>query len=134
MNRVGRGAAANATVRRLFALASYVVVLVGILAGCSSQADLGGLSQPVGGQLRGLTPGETVTLQDNLGDNLTLSSNGGFTFPTGFNSVALAANFGPTFRVASEGVVPEPSSLVLAITAALSGLGFSWYRHRRSAP
>jgi hypothetical protein len=67
-------------------------------------------------------------------DRAFLLDSGGFTFPTGFNSVALAANFGPTFRVASGGVVPEPSSLVLAITAALSGLGFSWYRHRRSAP
>jgi Concanavalin A-like lectin/glucanases superfamily len=40
----------------------------------------GGPSQPVGGQLSGLTPGESITLQDNSGDSLTLSSNGTFTF------------------------------------------------------
>jgi hypothetical protein len=42
----------------------------------------GGPSQPVGGRLSGLTPGESITLQDNSGDNLTLSSNGTFTFAT----------------------------------------------------
>jgi concanavalin A-like lectin/glucanase superfamily protein len=36
----------------------------------------------IGGRLAGLTPGEVITLQDNLGDNLTLSSNGAFSFPT----------------------------------------------------
>jgi hypothetical protein len=52
------------------------------LAACAVSANLGGTEQPIGGQLAGLTPGETITLQDNLGDNLTLSSNGAFTFPT----------------------------------------------------
>jgi hypothetical protein len=36
----------------------------------------------VGGTLTGLPAGDTVTLQDNGGDNLTLSNNGTFTFPT----------------------------------------------------
>jgi hypothetical protein len=36
----------------------------------------------VGGTLAGLPAGDTVTLQDNGGDNLTLSTNGTFTFPT----------------------------------------------------
>jgi hypothetical protein len=36
----------------------------------------------IGGQLAGLTPGESITLQNNLGDNLTVSSNGTFAFPT----------------------------------------------------
>jgi hypothetical protein len=36
----------------------------------------------VGGTLRGLPRGDTVTLQDNGSDNLTLSANGPFTFPT----------------------------------------------------
>jgi hypothetical protein len=34
----------------------------------------------VGGQLFGLTPGESITLQNNAGDNLTLSANGTFSF------------------------------------------------------
>ena len=36
----------------------------------------------VGGTLTGLPAGDTVTLQDNGADNLTLSTNGTFTFPT----------------------------------------------------
>jgi len=36
----------------------------------------------VGGTLTGLPAGDTVTLQDNGPDNLTLSTNGTFTFPT----------------------------------------------------
>jgi len=35
-----------------------------------------------GGTLTGLPAGDTVTLQDNGADNLTLSNNGTFTFPT----------------------------------------------------
>jgi len=42
----------------------------------------------IGGRLAGLTPGEAITLQDNLGDNLTLSSNGAFSFPTAMGSGA----------------------------------------------
>jgi hypothetical protein len=36
----------------------------------------------VGGTLTGIPAGDTVTLQDNGSDNLTLSTNGTFTFPT----------------------------------------------------
>ena len=36
----------------------------------------------VGGTLTGLPAGDTVTLQDNGGDNLTLTTNGTFTFAT----------------------------------------------------
>jgi hypothetical protein len=36
----------------------------------------------VGGTLTGLPAGDTVTLQDNGGDDLTLTTNGTFTFPT----------------------------------------------------
>jgi hypothetical protein len=39
-----------------------------------------GPPETVGGQLYGLTPGESITLQNNSGDNLTLSANGTFTF------------------------------------------------------
>ena len=42
----------------------------------------GGPPQLVGGQLYGLTPGESITLQNNSGDNLTLSANAPFTFAT----------------------------------------------------
>jgi Concanavalin A-like lectin/glucanases superfamily len=108
VNRVGRGAAADSTVRRRRALAGWLVALVGTLAGCSSQADLGGEAQPVGGQLRGLTPGETVTLQDNLGDHLTLSSNGAFTFPT---AVASGATYSVTVLNAPSSPIAQTCSV-----------------------
>jgi hypothetical protein len=51
-------------------------------AGTDTGATQGdGPPQTVGGQLAGLTPGESITLQNNSGDNLTLSTNGTFTFP-----------------------------------------------------
>jgi len=40
------------------------------------------LSFRVGGTLAGLAAGDTVVLQDNGGDNLMLTANGAFTFPT----------------------------------------------------
>jgi hypothetical protein len=43
---------------------------------------------PIGGRLAGLTPGESITLQNNRGDNVTLSSNGAFSFPTAMVSAA----------------------------------------------
>jgi concanavalin A-like lectin/glucanase superfamily protein len=51
-------------------------------ADAGADAGPGGPPQPVGGQLYGLTPGESITLQNNSGDNLTLSANGAFTFAT----------------------------------------------------
>ena len=43
-------------------------------------ASPAGPPQRVGGQLAGLTPGESITLQNDSGDDLTLSANGTFTF------------------------------------------------------
>ena len=43
-------------------------------------ADLGVGAQSVGGELFGLTPGESITLRSSSGENLTLSSNGAFAF------------------------------------------------------
>jgi hypothetical protein len=54
----------------------------------------------VGGTLTGLPAGDTVTLQDNGSDNLTLSTNGTFTFPTALPnghsySVTVSGTSGP---------------------------------------
>jgi len=59
-----------------------VLTVTWLLLACSSEADLGAGPQPVSGQLTGLTPGESITLQNNAGDNLTVSSNGTFSFAT----------------------------------------------------
>ena len=49
-------------------------------ADAGTDANPGGPAQRVGGQLFGLTPGQSITLENNSGDNLTLSTNGTFTF------------------------------------------------------
>jgi Concanavalin A-like lectin/glucanases superfamily len=83
------------------------------LGGCSPQVSLGGEEQTIGGRLRGLTPGETITLQDSLGETLTLSSNGAFAFPKPVGS-------GATYSVAS---VTNPSSPVAQTCSVSNGSG-----------
>ena len=51
-------------------------------AGISTRFYRAARAYTVGGTLTGLPAGDTVTLQDNGSDNLTLSANGTFTFPT----------------------------------------------------
>jgi len=51
-------------------------------AGVSTRFYRAASAFTVGGTLTGLPAGDTVTLQDNGSDNLTLSNNGTFTFPT----------------------------------------------------
>jgi len=53
------------------------VVSVAALAGCG-----GKINATIGGSVSGLSGGANVVLQDNGGDNLTVSSNGSFTFAT----------------------------------------------------
>jgi hypothetical protein len=75
----------------------------------SGDTGSGGPLQSVGGQLSGLTPGESITLQDNSGDDLTASSNGTFTF------TAPVAG-GKTYDV----TILSPPSSPIAQTCALS--------------
>jgi hypothetical protein len=89
-------------------LASSALLMTALLAGCSTQVDLGGEGQTIGGQLRGLTPGETVTLQNNLSDDLTLSANGSFTFPT---SVASGSTYSVAILTTSSSLVGQTCSL-----------------------
>jgi hypothetical protein len=65
----------------------------------------------IGGQLAGLTPGETITLQDNLGDNVTLSNNGTFTFPT---PVADGAPYAVTILTSPSSPIAQTCSLANA--------------------
>jgi hypothetical protein len=88
--------------------AGSVVIVAAFFAGCSSQADLGGEGQAIGGQLRGLGPGETLTLQNNLGDDLTLSANGSFTFPT---PVASGATYSVTIRATPSSPIGQTCSV-----------------------
>jgi hypothetical protein len=83
------------------------------LGGCTPQENLGGDAQTLGGQLRGLTPGQTITLQDSLGETLTLSSNGAFAFPTAVAS-------GATYSVE---ILASPSSPVAQTCAVSNGTG-----------
>lgn len=54
-----------------------VVAPVALLVACGGSSDAS-----IGGTLSGLATGESLVLQDDNTDNLTLSANGGFTFPT----------------------------------------------------
>ena len=90
--------------------AVLLLAITSLVVACSSQADLGAGAQPISGQLAGLTPGESITLQNNSGDNLTLSSNGTFTFAT------LVAGGGGAYNV----TILTPPSSPIAQTCNLS--------------
>jgi hypothetical protein len=75
--------------------------------------NLGGEEQIIGGHLRGLTPGETITLQESLGETMTLSSNGAFTFPT---AVASGATYAVT-------ILSSPTSPVAQGCSVSNGTG-----------
>lgn len=74
-------------------------------------AACGGGNDPtngtVGGTVQGLPAGQSVTLQNNGGDNITISSNTTFTFPT---PLALLAPF-------SVSVLNQPLGQTCAVTA-----------------
>ncbi len=89
-------------------LRSSIGVLLTVLSGCSSQANLGGEEQPIGGRLRGLASRETITLQNNAGDRLTLSSNGSFTFPT---PVASGATYSVTIMTLPSSPIEQACSV-----------------------
>ncbi|MBV8618853.1 MAG: hypothetical protein JOY84_08330 [Curvibacter sp.] len=69
-------------------LALSLAAAAALLAACG-----GGFLANVGGQLTGLGSGLSVTLQNNLSDKLTLSSNQSFTFPT---TLAAGASYSVT--------------------------------------
>ncbi len=95
-----------------------LLAMILLVVACSSQADLGDGAQPVSGQLAGLTPGESITLQNNSGDNLTLSSNGAFTFAT---PVAGGASYNVTILTSPSSPIVQTCTLSNAtgtVTAA----------------
>lgn len=77
------------------------LVLMGALAACG-----GGGTATIGGAVNGLRDGSSVTLQDNNADNLTISSNQGFIFPTSLGS-------GATYNVT---VLSEPVGQSCVVT------------------
>jgi len=79
--------------------------------GGSADATADAGAYGIGGQLAGLTPGETITLQDNLGDNLTLSNNGTFMFPT---PVANGAPYAVTILTSPSSPIAQTCSLANA--------------------
>jgi hypothetical protein len=84
-----------------------------LVPACTSAADLGDGAQSIGGQLSGLTPGESITLQNNSGDTLTVSANGTFAFPT------LVAG-GAAYNVA---ILSPPSSPIVQTCTLSNGTG-----------
>ena len=83
----------------------------------------------VGGTVAGLPTGQSVTLQNNSGDNLTVNGNTSFTFATSlallapFSVTVLTAPLGQTCSVAgATGVIPTDGSTLnsVVVTCALS--------------
>jgi hypothetical protein len=72
-----------------------------------------GPPQPVGGQLYGLMPGASIVLQNNAGDDLTLSTNGRFTFG---KSIAGGGAYGVT-------ILDPPSSPLAQTCIVWDGSG-----------
>ncbi|MEE4203257.1 MAG: choice-of-anchor U domain-containing protein [Halieaceae bacterium] len=60
----------------------------GVNGGASANCSAAILTNTVGGNASGIANGQSVVLQNNGGDDLTVSSNGAFTFATAINSGA----------------------------------------------
>jgi hypothetical protein len=79
--------------------------------GGGSGSSSAGLTYTVGGTVAGLNPGGTVVLQNNGGDNLSVSTNGPFTFPT-------ALSYTTNFRVT---VLTQPTGQTCAVASNQTG-------------
>ena len=69
------------TLSRSIALLSCALVIISGLSACGGGGS-SDVSYSIGGSLSGLGAGKSVVLQNNGGDDLTLSANGGFIFAT----------------------------------------------------
>jgi hypothetical protein len=69
------------TLSRSFALLGCALVIASGLSACGGGSSSGALYS-IGGTLSGLGDGKSVVLQNNGGDDLSLSANGGFIFAT----------------------------------------------------
>ncbi len=80
-----------------------------------------GPPQTVSGQLYGLTPGESITLQNNAGDDITLSANGKFSFSksvTGGATYNVTILSSPTSPIAQDCLVWDGSGTVGSSTVS----------------
>ena len=107
---------------RLQAMAALTFASTAFLAGCGGWTDAS-----IGGTLSGLGDGLRVVLQNNDADNITLTANGTFTFPTGLASGAaysvtvLTQPVGQTCNVSGgTGTVDSKSRDVTDIAVACS--------------
>jgi hypothetical protein len=84
------------------AVAALALIATAFLAACG-----GGQNAAVGGAVSGLMPGASVTLQNNAGDNLTITADQAFTFATsiapggGYNVTVLTQPVGESCVVAN---------------------------------
>jgi hypothetical protein len=107
---------------RQLARAAAALALASVLAACG-----GAGSATIGGTVTGLSPGVSVTLQDNDTDNLTVSSDQGFTFaaalPSGatYNVSVLTQPVGETCAVGNgTGTVDAQVDNVTIVTVTCS--------------
>jgi serine/threonine-protein kinase len=96
----------------IFAISSLVLVGCGG-GGSSAQTSQGTATYTVGGSVSGLPVGTSVVLQNNAGDNRTVSINGTFTFAT---SVATATIYSVT-------VLTQPASATCSVANGSGTVG-----------
>jgi hypothetical protein len=90
----------SSSVRRL--LASLVLLLAALGLGACDGSGSGGAVDTVTGSVSGLAKGESLVLELNGGDTLTVSSSGTFTFPSG---VGTTGNYSVTIASQPRGQV-----------------------------
>jgi len=105
--------------RTLTVLSAFMILVSGCSGGGGSSTSSGGLNTlnfSVGGILSGLT--ETVILQNNGTDDLSVGSNGKFTFPT---SIADGATYDVTVKTQP----PDQTCVIGNGTGSISGANVS---------
>jgi hypothetical protein len=106
-----------------------VLVAAGLLSDCGGSSGYGGGGgsssglYTIGGTVTGLDSGTSVTLQNNAGDNTTVSADGSFAFPTGLaytSSYAVTVLTQPTGRTCFvvNGAGTVPTTNVTSVTVA----------------
>jgi hypothetical protein len=88
-------------------------------AGAAEAGVDAGPTYAIGGNLTGLAPGDSVVLQNNLGDNLTVSSNASFAFHT---PLATGAAYSVTVLTSPKAPVSQNCTVTAGATGNVAGI------------
>ena len=101
---------------------STMLLLIGCGGGSGGSSNGVTPSYTIGGTVSGLSSSKTVVLQNNAGDNLTVSANGSFTFAT---SVASGAAYAVTVLTQPSGMTCTVSNGTGTASSNVSNVGVS---------